>query len=129
MRLEFDSAQAALLERRLHFVAFAGEWKTVGTLIDGPVRDFNLIARRNRVHAEVLHRPLVGTMVFLPQAQTSWFVYLAAGQANPKHASGIISLAMGESLLLEPDAAKGNCILDGGGELVLIKLERLSTAD
>jgi len=123
MRLEFDSAQPALLEQRLHFVHFSGEWKTYGALIDGPVRDFNLITRRERVRAEVLHRPLVGTMVFLPLARTTWFVHLAAGRAKLKHADAVTFIEPRESLLLEPDDAKGNCILDGGGDLVLIKFE------
>jgi len=119
MRLEFDAAQPALLERRLQFIAFDGEWKTHGSLLDGPVRDFNVIARRDRVQAEVLHRPLVGTMVFL--AQTHWFIYLAAGQATLKHRAASTALAPGESLLLEPDGSGDNAILEGGGELVLIK--------
>jgi environmental stress-induced protein Ves len=122
MRLEFDSAQPALLEQRLQFVRFAGEWKTYGALLDGPVRDFNLISRRDRVRAEVLHRPLVGTMVFLPQPQTTWFVHLAAGRATFKYAGGKTSIEANESLLLEADETKENGILDGGGELVLIKL-------
>ena len=113
------------LDQRLQFVRFAGEWKTYGTLIAGPVRDFNVIHRRDRVRAEVLHRPLVGTMVFLAQAHTTWFVHLAAGRAAFKHAGGSMQLEVRESLLLEPDATKDNCILDGGGELVLIKLECL----
>ena len=125
MRLEFDSAQSALLEQRLQFVRFAGEWKTYGTLIDGPVRDFNLIARRDRVRADVLHRPLVGTMVFLPQPRTTWFVYLAAGRATLRHAGSVTPVEARESLLLQPDAAKDNGILEGGGELVLIKIEGL----
>jgi uncharacterized protein len=126
MRLEFDSAQPALLEQRLQFVHFSGEWKTYGSLIDGPVRDFNVISRRDRLRAEVLHRPLVGTMVFLPQARTTWFVHLAAGRATLRHADNVAQIGARESLLLEPDAAKVNCILDGGGELVLIKLESLA---
>jgi environmental stress-induced protein Ves len=119
MRLEFDAAQPVLLDRRLHFVAFAGEWRTFGALIDGPVRDFNVIARRERVQADVLHRPLVGTMVFPPLA--TWFVYLAAGRATLKHRNENTTLEAGDSLLLEPDAAADNAILDGGGELVLVK--------
>ncbi len=128
MRLEFDSAQPALLEQRLQFVRFAGEWKTYGSLIDGPVRDFNLISRRDRVRAEVLHRPLVGTMVFLAQPRTTWFVYVAAGHATFKYAGSKASIEARESLLLEPDGAKENGILDGGGELVLIKLEQPEAA-
>jgi environmental stress-induced protein Ves len=128
MRLEFDSAMPALLEQRLQFVQFAGEWKAYGSLIDGPVRDFNVIARRDRVRAEVLHRPLVGTMVFLAQPRTTWFVHLAAGRATLRHPDAVAHIDARESFLLEPDAAKGNCVLDGGGELVLIKIEPVQDA-
>ena len=123
MRLEFDSAQPALLEQRLQFVRFSGDWKTYASLLDGPVRDFNFIARRERVRAEVLHRPLVGTMVFLAQAHTTWFIHLAAGRALLRHGESVTHVDARESLLLAPDAAKQNCVLDGGGELVLIKIE------
>ncbi|MEP6940558.1 MAG: HutD family protein [Rudaea sp.] len=127
MRLEFDSAQPALLEQRLQFVRFAGEWKAYASLLDGPVRDFNVISRRERVRAEVLHRPLVGTMVFLAQAHTSWLIHLAAGHALLRHGDGVVHVDARESLLLAPDAAKQNCVLDGGGELVLIKIEMIGT--
>ena len=123
MRLEFDSAQPALLEQRLQFVRFNGDWKTYASLLDGPVRDFNFIARRERVRAEVLHRPLVGTMVFLAQPRTTWFIHLAAGRALLRHGESVTHVDARESLLLAPDAAKQNCVLDGGGELVLIKIE------
>lgn len=123
MRLEFDSAQPALLEQRLQFVRFSGDWKTYGSLLDGPVRDFNFIARRERVSAEVLHRPLVGTMVFLAQPRITWFIHLATGRGLLRHGESVTHVDARESLLLAPNAAKQNCVLDGGGELVLVKIE------
>jgi len=33
--------------------AFSGDWETSCTLVDGPVRDFNLIARRGRISGNV----------------------------------------------------------------------------
>ncbi len=123
MTLEFDAAPAAALEQRLRFVRFDGEWQTRARLHDGPVRDFNVIARRDRARAEVLHRPLVGTMVFLAQPRTNWFIYLAAGRATLRHPHGILQTSTGESILLEADGESGNCVLDGAGELVVIKLD------
>ena len=125
MRLDFDAAPSALLDRRLRFVPFSGDWKTQGSLLDGPVRDFNLIARRDRIHANVLHRPLVGTMVFPSDARTTWFVHLASGRASVQHSSDARALASGESLLLEPDDTARNCVIDGGGELILVKLSHV----
>ena len=130
MQLEFEGAPAERLDQRLRFLKFSGDWQTRGRLISGPVRDFNVIVRRDVVSADVLFRPLVGPMVFFPEAGTSWFVYLVGGQAQLKH--GQMPLQAGESLLLEPDTAdempvpgaNANVVLTGGGEVVLVKLQR-----
>jgi environmental stress-induced protein Ves len=124
MELHFDSSSPVRLERRLEFVHFAGEAKTRGTLLAGAVRDFNVIVRRDACSAKILHRPLVGPMVFLPEAATTWFVYLAAGSADARFDGAAQTLAGGESLLLDVSASGGRCVLDGGGEVALVKLGR-----
>jgi environmental stress-induced protein Ves len=123
MELQFDAGDPVRLEQRLRFVRFAGEAKTFGRLLGGAVRDFNVMVRRDAVRAEVLHRPLVGPMVFLPEAATTWFVYLVAGQAMLKDVAGM-QLEAGESMLLQPGDATRTRVLSGGGEVVLVKLTR-----
>jgi len=53
MELEFDGASAP---QRLagpgHGAMFSGDWLTRGRLIDGPVRDFNVMSARGRMHHE-----------------------------------------------------------------------------
>jgi len=122
MRLEFDAAAPAVLDRRLHFVPFSGEWHTHGYLIDGPVRDFNLIARHDLWRAEIHHRPLVGSMMFPADADTVWFVHVAAGFARVERQSELPEIGAGESLLIEPVGDSGSIVIDGGGELVVVKL-------
>src|SRR5262249_48019288 len=100
---------------------FAGEWQTHGKLLSGPVRDFNVIFRRQRSAVDILHRPLVGPMVFLPDEAT-WFVYLAGGRGEVKLDGGLQNLEAGESLLLTPDAGSERTVLNGGGEVVLVKI-------
>jgi len=124
MELQFDAAEPVRLDQRLRFVRFDGEAKTFGRLLGGAVRDFNVMVRRDRVRAEVLHRPLVGPMVFLPEAATAWFVYLVAGQAALKDVAGM-QLEGGESLLLQLGDAMRTRVLSGGGEVVLVKLTQL----
>ena len=124
MELQFDAAEPVRLDQRLRFVRFDGEAKTFGRLLGGAVRDFNVMVRRDRVRAEVLHRPLVGPMVFLPEAATAWFVYLVAGQAALKDVAGM-QLEGGESLLLQPGDAMRTRVLSGGGEVVLVKFTSL----
>ena len=121
MELQFDADEPVRLDQRLRFVRFAGEAKTFGHLLGGAVRDFNVIVRRDALRAEVLHRPLVGPMVFLPEAATTWFVYLVGGQAALKDVAGM-HLEAGESLLLQPGDAARTRVLSGGGEVVLVKL-------
>lgn len=120
MELRFDTAESVRLERRLQFTRFSGEWQTEGVLISGPVRDFNVIVKRDAFSAEVLHRPLVGPMVFFRDAV--WFVYLAGGQAQAKCGSEQCALDAGSSLLLLPQAGAERVVLNGGGEVVLVKL-------
>jgi environmental stress-induced protein Ves len=126
MELRFDDAPSVRLERRLQFFRFAGETQTRGVLLSGPVRDFNVIVRRTAVSAEVWHRPLVGPMVFLAAPDTTWFVHLAAGSAKIKSQQGTPTLEAGDSLLLEADAPPHNVVLTGGGEVVIVKLVRVS---
>ncbi|HZP68188.1 MAG TPA: HutD family protein [Rudaea sp.] len=121
MELRFDTAPAATLERRLEFVRFAGEWQTFGALRAGPVRDFNVIARRDAVRTDVWHRPLVGPMVFPADAEATWFVYLAAGTASLK-LSELQPLEAGDSLLIAPGAE--NVVLTGGGEVAIVKFTK-----
>ena len=127
MELSFDQAPSAALRERLHFANFAGEWQTHGRLLAGPVRDFNIIARRDAVQVDMLRRPLVGPMVFLPDAAATWFVYLASGNAEVKIGDDRHALDAGESLLLEPGAATQRVVLNGGGELLLAKFTPQST--
>lgn len=126
MRLEFDAAPPAVLDQRLQFVPFSGEWATHGYLIDGPVRDFNLIARRDLWRCDVRHRPLVGSMLFAASAADMWFIHLAGGSARIERHDAP-PLATGDSVLLETDGDPGPVVIDGGGELVVIRLESLTT--
>ena len=53
MELEFDGASAP---QRLpgpgHVAIFSGDWLTRGRLLAGPVRDFNVMSARDRMHHE-----------------------------------------------------------------------------
>jgi len=120
MELRFDGAAARRLDRRLAFETFAGEWKTDGVLIAGPVRDFNVIVRRDACTAEVLHRPLVGPMVFFPDA-AFWFIHLVGGRAEARVDDTRFLLEAGMSLQIDAPRP-GRVILSGGGELILVKL-------
>lgn len=91
--------------------------------VAGPLQVFNLITRRGHASAEVLHRPLVGPMVFLPESGVSWLVLLLAGRATlPDHPARLL-LEQGDALLLEPEPhAPLRTVMSGGGEVLLARI-------
>ena len=92
-------------------------------LLAGPTQDFNLIWRRERVQAELLHRPLVGPMLFFAEPGVSWLVHLMSGRANFKDQAQVPSLETGDSALLESlEGGVRRLILDGGGEVLLARI-------
>jgi environmental stress-induced protein Ves len=123
MRLRFADGRVAELDPPHDRVAFRGEESLACELRDGPTRDFNLIWKRDRVRAELMHRPLVGPMLFFPEAGVEWLAYLVSGRAHLKDRPGFPALDAGDSLLLGTRAGdEGRLILDGGGELLLVRI-------
>lgn len=119
MHLDIDGA-TVLLDQRLRFVSFAGESQTSGKLLRGPVRDFNVIARRDLYRIETLHRRLNGKLLLGDDAAKSWFVYLVSGEVTVRNTAQPMNLKIGESLLLTANAEGKHIALQGSGDLVLI---------
>jgi len=123
MHLHFEDGETLTLNPPHDRLRFAGERPLTAELVNGPTHDFNLIWRRDAVQATVLHRPLVGAMVFFAEPGVTWLVHLMQGQAHFKDLARPLHLAQGDSALLiaDPDGPSRR-ILDGGGELLLAKL-------
>jgi environmental stress-induced protein Ves len=122
IELDIDEAAPHRLTRRFERVHFAGESRVECRLLAGATRDFNVMARRNRGQAEVIARPLVGSMVIFPEPGAEWLVYVFSGQARARSAGQSFALELGSSLHLDFRGGDGSrVVLDGGGELVLVK--------
>ena len=124
LRLRFGNGKVTELQPPHGRIRFAGEEALSGELLDGPTHDFNLMWRRDRISAELLHRPLVGSMLFFTDPGTTWAIHLLAGQARFDEANGLPALWAGDTALLENDAARQRFVLQGGGELLAIRLSR-----
>jgi environmental stress-induced protein Ves len=128
LRLRFDDGEVQLLEPPHGRLRFAGERVLTGELVDGPTHDFNLMWRRGAMAAELLHRPLVGPMVFFAEPGTTWALHLLAGEARFDAGSGLAPLLAGDTALLS-EPRRTRFLLDGGGELLAIRLmETAATA-
>jgi uncharacterized protein len=123
MRLRFVGGRDEILLPPRQRVRFGGEEDVSCELLEGPTRDFNLIWKRARVNCDVLHRPLVGPMLFFPETGVQWLIHLIGGRARLKDRPDIDPLDSGDSLLLEASPDGKRAILDGGGELLLARIE------
>ena len=126
LRLCFDDGESTLLEPPHGRLRFAGERAVTGELVDGPTQDFNLMWRRDAIDAQLWHRPLVGPMVIFAEAGTTWAVHLLAGQARFADDSGLPDLETGDTALLVAGEQRLRHVLDGGGEVLVVRLQPLS---
>jgi len=125
LRLRFDDGAVRELLPPHERVRFAGERDVHGELVDGPTRDFNLMWRRAAIDAQLWHRPLVGPMVMFVEPGSVWAVHLLAGQARFADASGLPDLATADTALLVAAVdSRERFVLDGGGEVLLVRLQQ-----
>jgi environmental stress-induced protein Ves len=121
MRLDFADGQSVELRPPHDRHRFAGERELGAELFSGPTQDFNLMWRRERVSATLLHRPLVGPMLFFAEPEVRWLAYLISGRAMVKDRLLPMTLEQGDSVLLEP-VDHQRLVIEGGGELLLVRI-------
>ena len=122
LRLRFDDGETHDLLPPHDKLRFAGERTAFGELIDGPTRDFNLMWKRDAVDAQLWHRPLVGTMVLFVDPGDTWAVHLLAGSARVADDSVLGELGAGDTAVLDAGGVRRRFVLDGGGEVLLIRV-------
>ena len=125
LRLRFEDGEVRDLQPPHGRIRFAGERVVRGELLEGLTHDFNLMWRRGAIAAELLHRPLVGPMLFFTEPGTSWAIHLLAGQARFDADTGLPPLFAGDTAILVDDKERKRYALEGGGELLAIKLAAL----
>lgn len=123
LRLRFGDGRCVTLEPPHGKLRFRGEDDVYGELVDGLTHDFNLMWRRDAVRAELFHRPLVGPMLFFAEPGVSWAIHLLAGQAAFDVADGLPALWTGDTAFLVSNEGRRRYALQGGGELLAIRIE------
>lgn len=122
LRLRFDDGEVRELLPPHDRLRFAGERTLQGELVDGPTRDFNLMWRRDAMDADLWHRPLVGSLAVFAEAGSTWALHALAGQATFDAATGLPPLQAGDTALLPGGEGRRRYLLDGGGELLVVRL-------
>ncbi len=122
LTLRFGDGELQVLEPPHGRARFAGERAVRSELVDGPTHDFNLMWRRDRIDAQLWHRPLVGPMVIFIDPHATWAAHLIAGQARFADRSGLPALTAGDTAILRAGSMRARHVLEGGGEVLLIRL-------
>lgn len=122
LRLRFDDGETVELQPPHDKHRFAGERAVSGELVNGATHDFNLMWRRDRVAAELWHRPLVGPMVIFVEPGENWAVHVIAGHARFADDSGLAALQMGDTTILGASEQRLRHVLEGGGEVLLVRI-------
>jgi environmental stress-induced protein Ves len=125
LRLCFDDGEVHDLLPPHDRLRFAGERALTGGLLDGPTEDFNLMWRRDAIDAQLWHRPLVGSMAVFAEPGETWALHLLAGSARFGDDSALGELATGDTALLPGGDARRRYLLDGGGELLAMRMTPL----
>jgi environmental stress-induced protein Ves len=129
MRLDFEDGESVELRPPHGRHGFAGERMLGAELFNGPTQDFNLMWRRERVQATLLHRPLVGSMLFFAEPGVRWLAYLISGRCMVKDQLLPLVMEQGDSVLLEPQAGDHRrLVIEGGGELLLVRIADRASA-
>lgn len=121
LRLRFDDGETVELQPPHDKHRFAGERAVSGELVDGATHDFNLMWRRDRIAAELWHRPLVGPMVIFVEPGETWAVHVIAGHARFADDSGLAALQMGDTAILGASERRRRHVIEGGGEVLLVR--------
>lgn len=129
LRLRFGDGRVAELAPPHGRLRFAGEDAVTGELADGPTHDFNLMWRRGAVRTELLHRPLVGPMLFFTEPGVHWVIHLIAGQAAFDAEGGLGELWSGDTAILAAGEGRARHALQGGGELLAIRIEDVAAGE
>ncbi len=123
MRLVFDNGENVELSPPHDRCRFAGERALRAELISGPTQDFNLMWRRDRVEASLLHRPLVGPMLFFAESGVTWAVHVMSGRGVFKGQLLPKVLEQGDTALITASTEGARrVILEGGGEVLLVRI-------
>ncbi|MFS8064256.1 MAG: HutD family protein [Luteimonas sp.] len=127
MRLQVGDSQPVELAPPYGRIRFDGAQAARAELLNGPTTDYNLMWRSARVEASLLHRPLVGPMLFFAEPGVQWLLTLLGGRALVKDQLLPLHMEQGDSLLID-ERAQGRVIIEGGGELLLARICRIESS-
>jgi environmental stress-induced protein Ves len=122
LEMRIDVQPPHTLERPGHWIAFDGGASVESVPLDGPVEDFNLMLADPAFDAEMLHRPLMGSMVLIPEAGTVTAFHLLDGQAQLQ-GSAPLKMGPADTLLIRGDLPDAKILrVYGSGDALIVRI-------
>lgn len=123
LKLKINEAPPFQLSQVGEFLAFDGGATVEATPLDGRVEDVNLMLADSTLDAEMLHRPLLGSMVLPHDKATITLFHLLDGEAHLQ-GSQTIKLMSADTLLIDGkiDSDSATCRLIGFGSALIIRI-------
>lgn len=122
LALQFGDGSERLLAPPHGRQRFSGDVAVQARLHAERVEVFNLMWQPGRVAPQLWHRPLVGPMLLFVDPGAAWVVHVMAGHATVRGDQAAPLLEMGDSALLSADTGRRRCMVEGAGELLLIRV-------
>lgn len=125
LELRFGDGTLRMLERSGDGCAFPGEAAVEGVPLDGPTEDVNLMVADPTLDADVIARPLVGSMILHQPAQHWLLFHLLDGRAQ-RQGDGAV-LTTGDTLWIDPVASDRIAArIDGSGMALVLRIGPLA---
>ena len=124
-----DSKRVDNLKRRLDVAHFDGGSRTVSTLFDGAINDFNVMAKTSCMNSDVMTFEQIEAMSFRVEALA--FVYAVSNDISvfSQHTEQNINLPAGHLMQITMNAdntAQNGQFRLSGRNIILVKFKRLS---
>ena len=122
LELRINQRPPELLERVGQWLRFDGADAVESVPLDGVVEDFNLMIGDPALDAEMLHRPLLGSMILVPEAGTITVLHLLSGEAQLQ-GSPTRRMTSADTLIIrgdQPDARIERVV--GSGDVLMVRI-------
>ena len=122
LRLRFADGTAVGLQPPHGRLRFDGGRVLAGEP-EGRCEVFNLMWRRDAAEVQLWHRPLTGGMLVVVEPGSTWIVHLLGGHARIGADADLPALASGDTALLHAQGRRTRYVIDGGGEVLLARID------
>lgn len=122
LRLRFGDGETVELRPPHQRLRFDGAREVSGEP-QGHCEVFNLMWRRDLATAQCWHRPLAGAMLSFVDPGSTWIVYVLGGHARIDGDGATADLGAGDTALLGSGGARTRYVIEGGGEVLLVRID------